>query len=150
MAFFQVLHYAIKRIGIKGHDTCTGRIQLIWNTNIGHFSLNKACFQFARVLGTYIPVQKHCHPFTPAHAHLRGVWLRHACVTIYLDCTTIRARVANKCWHTEYLNVVLTIIQSFEQTSNYNVINKTSIQMFVWLNALKLVTSKGIWFKPSI
>ena len=73
MAFFQDLHYAFERTGIKGHDTCTGRIQFIRNTNIGHFCLNKACLKFAIVLGTYIPVQKH----PPLHLHMH---IQEGCV----------------------------------------------------------------------
>ena len=56
-----------------------------------------------------IPVQE-LRPFVRAHAHQRGVQLRPAWVTLYIKCTAIRTRLANKhcltftySWFLQYL-----------------------------------------------
>ena len=45
--------------------------------------------------GTDIPIQKH-RPFVLAHAYERGMQIKTTCVNLYIEYTTIRARVANK------------------------------------------------------
>ena len=45
--------------------------------------------------GTDIPGQKH-HAFIHVRIILRGMQLRPTHVTLYVECTTIRARAANK------------------------------------------------------
>ena len=47
------------------------------------------------VQGTDIPVQK-IYPLIHVHVHLTVVWLRLTHVTLSIECTTIRARAANK------------------------------------------------------
>ena len=42
--------------------------------------------------GTDIPVLE-APPLLQAHAHLRGVWLRTTHVALYIEYTTIRARM---------------------------------------------------------
>ena len=60
--------------------------------------------------GTDITIQE-LRPLLHAHVHLRGVQPRPACGT--LECTTIRVRVANKC----YLS--LTLLRFVNRMSAY-------------------------------
>ena len=52
----------------------------------GEMSWNETFFPLMQ--GVDIPLQKH-HPFTLAHAHFRGVWLRSAHVTLYKKNTLL-------------------------------------------------------------
>ena len=45
--------------------------------------------------GKDFTTQKHC-PFILVHVNLLGVWPTPACLTLCVECNTIKARVANK------------------------------------------------------
>ena len=77
-------------------------------------------------------VQKH-RPFWQDHAYLGGVQLRSTRVTLYIECTTIRDKAANKHYRTlKYLGLLQFLTRCLD-IALHPVLKSTSImKMYCW------------------
>ena len=85
----------------------------------------------------YVHSHTEAQPLWQAHAHWGGVWLRATDVTLYVQCTTIRARADNKRYRTpKYLRFLQWLVKNYtyslESDTKFNTMKPKSRPTDSW------------------
>ena len=85
----------------------------------------------------YVHSRTEAQPLWQAHVHWGGVWLRATDVTLYVQCTTIRARAYNKRYRTpKYLRFLQWLVKNYtyslESDTKFNTMKPKSRPTDSW------------------